>query len=208
MSTRTRLLALSCLVLGACTTDAPPDAAGADQPASLAAAPRTEPVCQPQRATADRPSPYDSTVIRIDDAVAKVCYGRPSARGRQIFGGLLPYGQLWRTGANEPTTLHLPFAARIATIDVPPGEYSIYSIPDPARWTIIVNDATDQWGAEGNYTPEVEAQEVGRATVASETLPDAVEQFTIRTESAGENAANLILEWERTRVTIPIVRSR
>lgn len=202
----TRSLAVACVLAVACAPDAPPAAEGTDQPA-VAAAPAGEPVCQPQRATADRPSPYDSVVIRLGDGVAKLCYGRPSARSREIFGALVRYGELWRTGANEPTTLHLPFAARIGSVDVQPGDYSIYTIPDRAQWTIIVNDATDQWGVESAYSPEIQAQEVGRATVPSETLPDAVEQFTIRSEPAGANSANLILEWERTRVTVPIVRT-
>lgn len=164
--------------------------------------------CVPQRESVEgRASPYDSTLITIGDAEAKLCYGRPSARGRTMIGGEnVPYETLWRTGANEPTTLHLPFAATIAGVAVQPGSYSIYTIPTPEDWTVIVNASTSQWGHESQYTEEVEAQEVGRGTVPSEALEEHVEMFTITAEPAGADRANLVLEWERTRVQIPIVR--
>jgi hypothetical protein len=150
-----------------------------------------------------RASPYDSVRIRVGAEQALVCYGRPSARGRQIFGGLVPYGQLWRTGANEPTILHLPFTASVAGLTVPAGVYSLYTVPGDAEWTLIINRSTSQWGHESSYTAEIQAQELGRATVRTERLDQHVEVFTIRSEptSAG---ADLLLEWERTRVRVPL----
>lgn len=152
-----------------------------------------------------RASPYDSTLITIDGHTAKICYGRPSARGRTMIGGEnVPYGKLWRTGANEPTTIHLPFAASIGAIRVEPGSYSLYTIPGEKEWVVIVNRSITQWGHESRYTPEVQAQEVGRDTVASERMENHVETFTIRSVPAGEGKAELVLEWEHTRVRIPI----
>lgn len=148
---------------------------------------------------AGRVSPYDSTLVRIGGATAKVCYGRPSAKGRTIFGGLVPYGELWRTGANEPTIIHLPVEARIAGMEVEPGSYSIYTIPGREEWTVMVNRSTSQWGHESRYTPEVQAQEVGRARVPASRTEAPVETFTIRSADS-----DLILEWENTRVRIPI----
>lgn len=152
-----------------------------------------------------RASPYDSTVVTIDGQSAKICYGRPSARGRMMIGGeAVAYGKLWRTGANEPTTIHLPFAASMAGVAVEPGSYSIYTIPGEKEWGVILNRSITQWGHEGRYTPEVQGQEVGRGTVMSERLEDHVEMFTIRSEPGGRGKANFVLEWEHTRVRIPI----
>src|SRR5690606_22287390 len=106
------------------------------------------------------------------------------------------------TGANEPTIIHTPVAATIAGVRVEPGSYSIYTVPGREQWTIVVNRSITQWGHESSYTDEVRGQEVGRATVPATTVEQPVEQFTIRSEPAGEGS-NLILEWERTRVTIP-----
>lgn len=160
--------------------------------------------CEPQRDTANRASPYDSTRFEVDGHEALVCYGRPSARGRTMIGGeTVPYGRLWRTGANEPTILHLSFPATVAGIEVEPGSYSLYTIPGEQEWTVILNRAIDQWGHESSYTPEVEAQEVGRGTVAAGATEEHVEQFTIRTEP-GEAGVQLVLEWENTRVAVPV----
>ena len=127
-------------------------------------------------------------------------------RGRTIFGGLVQYDELWRTGANEPTIIHLPFAASIAGIDVEPGSYSLYSVPGREQWEIIVNRSTSQWGIESQYTDEIQAQEVGRATVPSEQIGSPVEVFEIRAEPRGDNAVDLVLEWETTRVRVPVER--
>jgi hypothetical protein len=133
----------------------------------------------------------------------KICYGRPYMRDRQIFGGLLPYDSLWRTGANEPTMIHTSVGLDIAGIQVPAGTYSLYTIPHQGDWTLIVNRSITQWGEEHQYTDEVRAQEAGRTTVKSEAIDAPVEQFTIRAEPT-ESGARVLLEWERTRVVIPI----
>ncbi len=152
-----------------------------------------------------RASPYDSATIELGDGMAKVCYGRPSLKGRTMIGGeAVPYDTLWRTGANEPTTIHLNVPANIAGLDVEPGSYSLYTVPRAGSgWTLIVNRSTSQWGRESTYTEEVRAQEIGRVRVQAEPLEAPVEQLTIRpTDAAG--AAGLVLEWQDTRVHIPI----
>lgn len=161
--------------------------------------------CRPQAPVADRKSPYDSTTVMLKGERALVCYSRPSLRGRHMIGGAaVPLGKLWRTGANEPTTLHLPVAATIAGLAVTPGSYSLYTIPGEKEWTVIVNRSTKQWGIEDQYTPELEKQEVGRAKVSAEAVKDAIEQFTIRSVPAGAGSADLVLEWEHSRVKIPV----
>ena len=164
--------------------------------------------CEPQRPTEDRPSPYDSVAVPLGDATGQVCYSRPKARGRTIFGadGLVKFDQLWRTGANEPTIIHLPVAATIAGIAVEPGAYSIYTIPGASEWTVIVNASITQWGHEGRYNEAVQAQEVGRSTVPSGATDVHTEDFTIQALQA-EGGADLVLTWERTRISIPVRRS-
>ena len=192
-------------------------AAGCARPSNSGAGPNddTQPVvatpevalaCRTQegsQAVDERRSPFDSTHVDVGGRHAVVCYGRPSARGRVVFGELVPYDRLWRTGANEPTILHLPFAAEVAGIRLDPGSYSIYTVPGTEQWTIVLNASTTQWGHESRYTPEVEALEVGRATVPAQRLDEHVETFTIRSESSA-GGADLMLEWERVRVRIPI----
>ncbi|MEX2584223.1 MAG: DUF2911 domain-containing protein [Gemmatimonadota bacterium] len=186
--------------------EAPMDAAA---PMTTADAGAADLACQPQgMPLPDRVSPYDSVTVSVAGEEAKVCYGRPSRNDREIFGSsIVPFDTIWRTGANEPTTIHIPFAAEIAGLQVEPGSYSIYTVPrQSGDWDVIVNRSTSQWGIETQYTDEIRAQEVGRAQVPSETVPEQVETFTISTEDTGPNSAELVLEWVNTRVRIPIER--
>ena len=152
-------------------------------------------------------SPLDSVTFHVNTSPVKVCYGRPSSRGRTMIGGeSVPYGQLWRTGANEPTTIITPIPLTIAGIAVPAGIYSLYTVPGEKQWEIIINRSISQWGIESDYTASVKAQEVGRAKVKSEPVTTPIETFTIRSEpvKGNDKAASLTLEWEKTRVTIPV----
>jgi hypothetical protein len=152
-----------------------------------------------------RKSPLDSLTFTVAEQAVKLCYGRPSSRGRVMIGGKdVPFGKLWRTGANEPTIFFTPVALTVAGIKVAPGKYSLYTVPGPKEWQVIVNRSTSQWGEESNYTPKVKAQEVGRAPVAAEQLKAPVETFTVRAEPAGAKGAHLVLEWEKTRIRIPV----
>jgi hypothetical protein len=152
-----------------------------------------------------RQSPLDSLTLTVGGKPAKLCYGRPSARGRTMIGGKnVPYGKLWRTGANEPTVIFTPVATEIAGVKVPAGKYSIYSVPGEQEWEIIVNRSTSQWGHENAYTPEVKAQEVGRGKVPAEKATTPVETFTIRADPASGETRHLVLAWEKTRVAVPI----
>ncbi len=214
--------------------DTGPEAGSAEMAAAEAGVTLPEVSCEPSERMdlVGRASPYDSATIELGEGVAKVCYGRPSLKGRTMIGGeAVPYDTLWRTGANEPTTIHLNVPASIAGLEVEPGSYSLYTIPrDGTEWTLIVNRSTSQWGHESTYTEEVRAQEVGRVPVEAERLDSSVEQLTIRpveanagTARAGQEAAGdevaerpaaadagaaprngLLLEWQNTRVHIPI----
>jgi hypothetical protein len=150
-----------------------------------------------------RKSPLDSVTFTVGNKPVKLCYGRPSASGRTMIGGLIPYGKLWRTGANEPTIFFTPIQLTVAGLKVPPGTYSLYTVPGDREWEIIVNRSVSQWGKEDQYTDEVKAGEIGRAKVKSEPIAKPIETFTIRSEPAGSEAI-LVLEWERTRVRVPV----
>ncbi len=147
-----------------------------------------------------RSSPIGTTSVIVDGAHVKICYGRPAARGRTMLGGSnVPFGRLWRTGANEPTTLISPIGLVIAGVTVPSGRTALYTIPGPESWEIILNASTSQWGIESEYSEEVRARELGRAIVPSERSDSFVERLTFTPDSAG-----VVLEWERIRVRISI----
>ncbi len=149
-----------------------------------------------------RASPLASTTLPLGDGAVKVCYGRPSARGRLVFGYLVPWDRLWRFGANEPTRLFTSVPLDVAGLAVPPGRYSLYAVPGPERWEIAVNRSTFHWGLD--FSPAVLAKEVGRVTVPSTVTARFVEAFTLRLLAEAPGRAALVAEWERTRVVIPL----
>lgn len=151
----------------------------------------------------ERESPLDSLQLRLGDQTAKLCYGRPSARGRVMVGGQDPFGSPWRLGANEPTTLHLPFPATIGTVTVEPGSYTLYAIPEDGDWTIVVNGNTSRWGIP--LSPGVREFDLGSFTVPTSELDDHVETMTFRFEGSGSSGA-LVYEWENTTFRIPVAR--
>ena len=149
-----------------------------------------------------RASPLDSVVARLGGAEVKVCYGRPSARGRAIMGGLVPFSEPWRLGANEATTIHLPVAARFGDVALKPGVYSLYAIPGPSSWQIVVNETAERWGIP--IDGAVRAHDVGSVTMPSERTDAPIETLTMRLEPAGADALALVVEWERTRVRVTV----
>ena len=155
-----------------------------------------------------RPSPMGSVTFKVGAATVKVCYGRPAARGRKMLGGkLLPFGQLWRTGANEPTTIISTAPLEIAEVAIPAGRTALYTIPGPETWEVILNRSTRQWGIESEYTAAVRAAELGRGIVGSEQTATHVERLTIESERRTDGSVDLVLAWETTRVRIPVRRA-
>jgi hypothetical protein len=156
-----------------------------------------------------RSSPMGSVSFTVDGAPIKVCYGRPAARGRIMLGGSrIPFGQLWRTGANEPTTIITPIPLEVAEVPVPAGRATLYTIPGPESWEVILNRATSQWGIESEYTERVRAEELGRSIVRSERGAAPVERLTLAPDRRPDDLVDLVLAWETTRVRIPVRRSR
>ena len=152
---------------------------------------------------ANRASPHDSTTLVIGNDTITVCYARVARRDRQIMGGLVPYGEPWRLGANEATAIYVPFRATIAGVAVEPGWYSLYAVPGEREWRIVVNRETERWGIPINAS--VTARDVGSGTVPVERVDDPVENLTMTLRPAGQGA-ELEIAWENTRVRVPIAR--
>ncbi|HYR08943.1 MAG TPA: DUF2911 domain-containing protein, partial [Longimicrobium sp.] len=141
---RTGLLMMAAVSLAACSGSGETEAPQSD--AQPTAAPAAQTPAQPQGQAQALPSPRDTTEARVADARIYVDYGRPSMRGRPIMGALVPYGQVWRTGANEATTLVTDRALRVGGTDVPAGTYTLYTLPGESAWQLIINRQTGQWG--------------------------------------------------------------
>ena len=171
----------------------------------LHAVPDSLPRClwsRPAEVLTPLPSPPDSTILRAGATTLKVCYSRPSVRGRRIFGEVVEYGKPWRTGANEPTFLFLSGPAEIAGVRLETGRYILMTVPGPDRWTILLSTSTaptpvQMFGA---------LVEVGRGQVPVERLDTPVERLTI-TAATGPQPG-LLLEWEHVRVRLPVVLRR
>lgn len=152
-----------------------------------------------------RSSPTGSLVFEVGGHRVKLCYGRPAARGRRMIGGpAVPFGHLWRTGANEPTVLRASHPVAVAGIRVRGGKASLYTVPGPETWELILNASTTQWGIESRYTEAIAAQELGRAVVPVGQLDRPEERLTFRLEPSAGDTVMLTLRWERTRVSIPV----
>jgi hypothetical protein len=148
-------------------------------------------------------SPRDSVRVALPGgASVSVDYGRPSARGRAIMGGLVPWRRVWRTGANAATTLVVSADVRIGDTLIPRGTYTLFTIPEQGRWTLIVNRQTGQWGTQ--YDP---ARDLARIPMRVSALRSPVETFTVKLEP-GAGGATLALEWERTRAFVPVRPAR
>lgn len=144
-------------------------------------------------------SPRDTVELSLEGARVRVDYGRPSMRGRRIMGGLVPFGRVWRTGANAATTLITDADLRIGDAVVPRGTYTIFTLPGEREWLLIVNRQTGQWGTEYNAT-----RDLVRIPMRSERLRQPVEQFTIKLERGANGVGTMALEWESTRATVPV----
>jgi DUF2911 family protein len=150
---------------------------------------------------APRSSPFASEDFKVGSASVRLCYGRPSARGRTVYGQLVPWDTVWRMGANEPTRLYTDRPIHIGSVRVEPGRYSLYAAPGTTSWTIYVNRDILHWG--NDLSPAVRATEIGSTLVEASSLAEPVETLTIRPDSP-TSATGLVVTWERTRVTIPL----
>ena len=158
------------------------------------------PEAHAQEPLTPRPSPLEMVTMKYEDTYVKITYCRPSKKGREIFGGLEPYGKVWRTGANEATEITITGDIMIGGEKLMAGTYSFFTIPEEKEWTIIINADLGQWGA---FTYNAD-HDVLRVTAQTELTDQIYEAFTIEFEQKGIQKTNLNLIWDRTKVIIPI----
>ena len=151
---------------------------------------------------AGRASPPDSSSVALSGGVLKLCYSSPRKRGREIFGGLVPFDQPWRLGANEPTTLHVTTPVTVGGVELAEGSYALYAIPGEETWQIVFNGAVDRWGIP--IDESVREHDVGSATVTPGATESTVENMTLSLESSGGDAATLSMRWDDTRWSLPV----
>ncbi len=137
-------------------------------------------------------------VVGISEVTVK--YARPSVKGREIFGGLVPYGQVWRTGANTNTTLTLTHEATVGGVKVPAGTYGLFTIPGTAEWTVILSKDNANWGS-GNYN---QANDAARFTVKPGKVNN-VELLTFNFESVDSDKAHLTISWADVKIGFDVV---
>jgi hypothetical protein len=144
-------------------------------------------------------SPPAQTTATIGGKKLTIAYSAPSMRGRKIFGGLVPYGAVWRAGADNATTFSTEADLDIGGLKTPKGIYTIYVLPSPNEWQLIINRQTGQWGTEYH-----KQRDLGRVKMNLRSTPAPVERFKIELLSTGGKQGLLKMTWERTEASVPI----
>ncbi len=155
----------------------------------------TLPQCQGVRI-----SPRVMSEFVVGDTTIQIEYGQPAAKGRKIFGGLVPYGKLWRTGADEATVLTAASALTVGTLSVPPGSYSLFTIPGKDVWTLILNTVADQLGVV-DYNRK---KDLGRVEMQVASVERPIERLTITVEEIGNNTELLRIAWQNTVASVRV----
>ena len=152
-------------------------------------------------ACAQKPSPAAQAQCKFSDGkTITVDYSSPRMKGRKIFGDLVPYGQVWRTGANEATTFVTTANVNVGGKSVPAGSYTIFTVPNQGSWKLIINKKTGEWGIPYKY----EADELGRVDMKVSQTPSAVENFTI----VFDQDCTLNVSWENTQASVQITEGK
>jgi hypothetical protein len=147
-----------------------------------------------------KPSPAASATCDLGGGKAvKTDYSSPRMKGRKIYGELVPFGQVWRTGANEATTFVTNADVVVGGKTVPAGSYTIFTVPNADKWTLIINKKTGEWGIPYKY----ESDELARVDMKVSKLPKPVENFTISYEKSG-SGCTMHIDWETTRASVDI----
>lgn len=157
-------------------------------------------VAAAQQAIKPRLSPAAIVTAKYKDTYIKITYGQPHKRGREVFGKLVPFNEVWRTGANEATEITLTRDAYLAGNQIPAGTYTLFTIPEPEKWTIIINKENGLWGSY-NYNAKLDL--VRFDVPVGETGNTTYEAFTIVIDQRN-NVADLLLFWDKTKISIPI----
>ncbi|MCL4402275.1 MAG: DUF2911 domain-containing protein [Acidobacteria bacterium] len=143
-------------------------------------------------------SPPAETSVTIDGKKITINYSAPSMRGRKIFGGLVPYGKVWRAGANAATALTTQADLQMGNLNVPKGSYTLFVLPEENQFQLIVNKQTGQWGLQYD-----QSQDLGRIPMEMGKTASPVEKFKITLSDEGGNKGLLKMEWENTVASVP-----
>jgi hypothetical protein len=148
-----------------------------------------------------RPSPSASAACDLGGGLTiNTKYSSPRMKGRKVYGDLVPFGQVWRAGANEATTFVTSGDLVVGGKTVPAGSYTIFTVPAADKWTLIINKKTGEWGIPYKY----ESDELARVDMKTSKLPAPVENFTIAYDKSG-NGCTLRMDWETTRASIDLI---
>ena len=147
------------------------------------------------------PAPSPTQTVKQDFGISSVelIYSRPGMKGRKIFGDLVPYGKVWRTGANQATRIKFADDVTIGGQAIKAGEYALFTIPNEKEWEIIINKGSANWG-----TDYKQADDIARVKVKSMKLEQPVESFTMQFANVKANTAELQIMWDKTAVAVPI----
>ncbi len=148
-------------------------------------------------------SPEASTAIQIGGTHVTVEYSAPSARGRKVEGGLVPYDHIWRAGADSATTLINDGDIMIGDLRVPKGTHTLYVAATDGDWKLVVNNQTGQWGTEYDKN-----QDLGRTSLTLKKTDAAVETYKMNLTKSGANSATLWLMWGNTSASVPVTLAK
>ena len=145
-------------------------------------------------------SPAATTKQRVGLTDIEITYNRPGMKGRKIFGGLVPYGEVWRTGANTATKLTFSTEVKLNGTAVPAGTYELFTIPGQSEWTVIVHKNMSQWGS---YAYDMK-NDVARVTVKPTANTNAVESLSLGFAELHSDSATFFISWEKTHVALKL----
>ncbi|RLD29545.1 MAG: hypothetical protein DRI75_03070 [Bacteroidetes bacterium] len=149
-------------------------------------------------------SPKDTVEFKLNDLKLEVFYNRPSKRDRVIFGGLVAYNKVWRTGANEATTFETNQALKIGIDYLAAGKYTLWTIPNKDSWQVIINSKQYAWGVNDAMEAMREAEfDVINIEIPIQSLKNTVEQFTIAFDNSTDNLS-LTMAWDKTKIVVPL----
>ncbi|MDX1774408.1 DUF2911 family protein [Oceanihabitans sediminis] len=149
-------------------------------------------------------SPKKTVVFQVEDLKLEVFYNRPSKRNREVFGALVPYNKVWRTGANEATTFETNKALKIGNDSLPAGKYTLWTIPNDTTWNVMFNSKQYKWGVDMEMKPMRKPEfDVINVSVPVKKLETTVEQFTIGFDNSTDNLS-LTMAWDDTMVVVPL----
>jgi len=145
-------------------------------------------------------SPRQTVEQQFSVTKISIEYGRPAVKGRKVFGELVPFGQVWRAGANEATKITFGQEVLFGGQKVKKGTYALYVVPQEKEWKIILNRGVNNWGA---YTYDAK-EDVATTTVPVKMMNEKMERFTINFEDITDEKLNLVLEWDKARADVPV----